>query len=137
MVSITSNTDADATNHNNYKNGSSNSSSSGLSDQILTKETERHETRLTLIDNRGLEKRLEELKQLLNDVCKENSLLKMKSAVTLGRMRLEIDSLLEDRNFLIEKYYDLTQKSEELTNDRITEEQELTVNEGRKRTYSV
>jgi hypothetical protein len=127
MASTNNGTHADATNH-------STSNSSGPNEQIVGKGGERQETQLLLV----WEKRLEELKQVLNDVCKENSLLKMKSVVMLGTMRLEIDSLREDRNFLIEKYHDLKRQNEEFINDRIAEEQELMVIATRKqRTYSI
>ena len=98
-------------------------SAKGQRDELIV-EQRRQEMQVLLEENQELKERLGELKQVLNDVYKENSLLKMKSIVTLGSMKLEIDSLREDRYFLIEKYHDLKRKIEESTNDLTAKEQE-------------
>ena len=72
-----------------------------------------------------LSNRLMELQKGVDIVQKENSLLKMKTTLTLGSMRLEIDSLEEDRRFLIEKYRELRKKIEETKEDLKLKEMEL------------
>lgn len=60
----------------------------------------------------SIENRLVAMQKGLNEVQKDNSILKMKSAITLGQMRLKVDSIQEDNQFLIEKCLDLKKKVE-------------------------
>jgi hypothetical protein len=76
-------------------------------------------------ENRLLQNRLNDLEQGVHEVQKENSLLKMKATITLGNMRLEIDSLQDDRNALIEKYFDLKRKTAESVASLEMKEREL------------
>ncbi|VEU37858.1 unnamed protein product [Pseudo-nitzschia multistriata] len=57
-----------------------------------------------------LNHRLVELQHELIKIRKEDSVLKMKSTVTLGNMQLEFDSIREDKQFFIEKRVDLEKK---------------------------
>jgi len=63
-------------------------------------------------DKISLQNRLLAVQKELNKVQKENSILKMKSAITLGQMRLHFESIQEDNKFLIEKCFDLKKKIE-------------------------
>mmetsp|Transcript_20327 Transcript_20327/g.47787 ORF Transcript_20327/g.47787 Transcript_20327/m.47787 type:complete len:100 (-) Transcript_20327:535-834(-) len=70
-------------------------------------------TEVELRDERlSIEKRLFAAEIGLNEVQKENSILKMKSTITLGQMRLKVESIHEDNQFLIEKCFDLKKKVE-------------------------
>ena len=57
-----------------------------------------------------LENRLLSMQNGLNQIKIENSILKMKSTITLGNMRLQLESLQEDNNFLCEKCVYLKKK---------------------------
>ena len=72
----------------------------------LYREVDLREERL-LIENR-----LFAVEKGLNEVQKENSILKMKSTITLGQLRLKVESIQEDNRFLIEKCFDLKKKVE-------------------------
>jgi len=70
-------------------------------------------TEVDLCEERLLiENRLFAMQKGLNKVQKDNSILKMKSAITLGQMRLKFESIQEDNQFLIEKCFDLKKKVE-------------------------
>mmetsp|Transcript_31167 Transcript_31167/g.73451 ORF Transcript_31167/g.73451 Transcript_31167/m.73451 type:complete len:133 (+) Transcript_31167:140-538(+) len=56
------------------------------------------------------EHRLLELQKDLNRIRKDNSMLKLKSMITLGGMQLEIESIQEDKQFLMQKRFELNKK---------------------------
>ena len=77
-----------------------------------------HQRHLALLEeNRALETRLLDLQHALEKAHQETSLMKMKSIMTVGSIKLEIDSLQEDRAFLIHKYHSLKHKLEDCRND--------------------
>ena len=57
-----------------------------------------------------LEDQLVAMQEVLNKVQKENYIMKMKSTITLGQMMLNIESIQEDNQFLLEKYNELKKK---------------------------
>ena len=57
-----------------------------------------------------LETRLKAIREGLNKVQKENSLLKMKSTIALGQMKLQVESTEDDEQFFIQKCLDLQKK---------------------------
>ena len=57
-----------------------------------------------------LETRLKAIREGLNEVQKENSLLKMKSTIALGQMKLQVESTEDDEQFFIQKCLDLQKK---------------------------
>jgi hypothetical protein len=69
-------------------------------------EVDKREERITL------ENRLLGMQKELNKVQKDNLILKMKSTIALGQMRLQVESIQEDKQFLIEKFIDLKKKVE-------------------------
>ncbi len=66
-----------------------------------------------------------DLQEGVNQLRKENSVLKMKATLTLGSMKLHIDSLEEDRQFLIEKLLMTDMKLRESKEDLASKEKEL------------
>jgi len=60
----------------------------------------------------SLEHRLLEIQKGLNKVQKDTSILKMKSSIALGQMRLEAESIREDKQFLADKCFHLRKKIE-------------------------
>jgi chromosome segregation ATPase len=96
------------------------------SNPVLQKKQQPRQQQLQKLsdENQTLKERMEEMQQVLRDLHKEASLQKMKSTITVGSMRLEVDSLREDRQFLIEKYYGLKQKVEMSTNELAAKEEE-------------
>mmetsp|Transcript_12892 Transcript_12892/g.24137 ORF Transcript_12892/g.24137 Transcript_12892/m.24137 type:complete len:128 (-) Transcript_12892:1764-2147(-) len=104
---------------------SSQNTTTTTASSIQNKESQREEVHSLREENRLLQDRLTGLQNGLFEMRKENSVLKMKVTLTLGSMRLEIDSLEEDRKFLIEKYHDLRRKIEESKEDLRVKEQEL------------
>ena len=50
------------------------------------------------------------LQTRLSQIQKDNSILKMKATMTLGNMQLQLESLEEDKQFLIEKCVHLKKK---------------------------
>ena len=95
-------------------------SSSGVDDPALInadgeKDDQRHLA--LLVEHRTLEHRLRALQESFEQAYKETSLMKMKSILTVGNIKLEIDSLQEDRLFLIQKYHNLKRKLEDYRND--------------------
>jgi len=58
----------------------------------------------------SLENRVSALQKGLSKIQKDNSILKMKAVMTMGSMRLQIESLEEDKQFLVEKCIDLKKK---------------------------
>lgn len=103
------------------------------------KESKRSELQILTQENQALEDRLRQLKHVLNDAYKEYSLQKMTSTIMVGSLRLDIDSVREDRTFLIEKYNELKRKIMESTNDLRIKEEELTALKavGRERANSI
>jgi flagellar capping protein FliD len=99
----------------------------------------RSELQILTQENQALEDRLRQLKHVLNDAYKEYSLQKMTSTIMVGSLRLDIDSVREDRTFLIEKYNELKRKIMEATNDLRIKEEELTALKavGRERANSI
>jgi len=57
-----------------------------------------------------LKTRVFALQTRLSQIQKDNSILKMKATMTLGSMQLQLESLEEDKQFLIEKCVDLKKK---------------------------
>jgi chromosome segregation ATPase len=109
----------------------------GTAENPKQKELQRH---LALLEeNKALENRLQELQQALHKTYHETSLLKMKSIMTIGSMKLEIDSLNEDRQFLIQKYHGLKRRIEEYRNDLTAKEEHLAELKAkrRERTHSI
>ena len=77
-----------------------------------------HQRHLALLEeNRALENRLQDLQDAFQQAYQETSLMKMKSIMAVGSIKLEIDSLQEDRQFLIQKYHSLKHKLEDYHND--------------------
>lgn len=62
------------------------------------------------VERRALEDRLLAVREGLNQVQKENSILKMKSTIALGQGKLQVESVEDDKNFFIDKYLDLKKK---------------------------
>lgn len=96
----------------------------------------------TMIDLREeqtrLEKRVMELQEEAHQIQTDNSVMKMKATLTLGSMKLEIDSLEEDRNCLIEKLFAAHTKLRESKNDLAIKQKELeTLKEMEKRRREV
>lgn len=58
----------------------------------------------------SLEHRLLEIQKGLNKVQKDTSILRMKSSIALGQMRLEAESIREDKQFLADKCFHLRKK---------------------------
>lgn len=96
------------------------------SDPVLQEKQQLRQQQLQKLsdENQALKERMEEMQQVLHDLHKEASLQKMKSTITVGSMRLEVDSLREDRQFLIEKYYVLKEKVQVSTNELAAKEEE-------------
>ncbi|KAG7367158.1 hypothetical protein IV203_029828 [Nitzschia inconspicua] len=86
--------------------------------------TKHSEVKAMLAENQILEERLQQLQKVLIDLYMEGSRQKMKNTILIGGMKLEVDSLREDRQFLIEKYRELKIKIEESKNDLIAMEDE-------------
>ncbi|KAG7353122.1 hypothetical protein IV203_009170 [Nitzschia inconspicua] len=86
--------------------------------------TKHSEVKAMLAENQILKERLQQLQKVLIDLYKEGSRQKMKNTILIGGMKLEVDSLREDRQFLIEKYRELKIKIEESKNDLIAMEEE-------------
>ena len=59
-----------------------------------------------------LENRLLTMQKEFNKVQKDNLILKMKSTIALGQMKLQVESIQEDKHFFIEKFIDLKKKVE-------------------------
>ena len=77
-----------------------------------------HQRHLALLEeNRALENRLQDLQDVFQQAYQETSLMKMKSIMAIGSIKLEIDSLQEDRQFLVQKYHSLKHKLEDYHND--------------------
>ena len=81
----------------------------GRSESDIDKEMKHNYHRLGQ-ERTSLEHRLLELQNGLNQIKKDNSILKVKSTITLGNMQLELGSIREDRQFLIEKRFYLEKK---------------------------
>jgi hypothetical protein len=83
----------------------------------------------TMIDLREeqsrLEKRIVELEEGAYKLQTDNSVMKMKTTLTLGSMKLQIDSLQEDRKFLIEKLFVTDMKLRASKKDLAIKEKEL------------
>eukprot|EP00531_Pseudo-nitzschia_arenysensis_P003594 CAMPEP_0116123120 /NCGR_PEP_ID=MMETSP0329-20121206/4576_1 /TAXON_ID=697910 /ORGANISM="Pseudo-nitzschia arenysensis, Strain B593" /LENGTH=113 /DNA_ID=CAMNT_0003617009 /DNA_START=76 /DNA_END=417 /DNA_ORIENTATION=+ len=58
----------------------------------------------------ALQDRLAAVREGLSQVQKENSVLKMKSTIALGQGKLQVESVEDDKNFFIDKYFDLKKK---------------------------
>jgi hypothetical protein len=69
-------------------------------------EVDKSEERITL------ENRLLAMQKEFNKIQKDNLILKMKSTIALGQMKLQVESIQEDKQFLIEKFIDLKKKVE-------------------------
>ena len=59
-----------------------------------------------------LQSRLASIREGLNQVQKENSMLKMRSTIALGQCKLQVESVEDDNQYLVEKYFDLKRKAE-------------------------
>mmetsp|Transcript_2378 Transcript_2378/g.5703 ORF Transcript_2378/g.5703 Transcript_2378/m.5703 type:complete len:115 (+) Transcript_2378:108-452(+) len=59
-----------------------------------------------------LQSRLASIREGLNQVQKENSMLKMRSTIALGQSKLQVESVEDDKQYLVEKYFDLKRKVE-------------------------
>jgi len=81
----------------------------GRSEGDIAKEMKHNYSRLGQ-ERASLEHRLLELQNGLNQIKKDNSIQKVKSTITLGNMQLELGSIREDRQFLIEKRFHLKKK---------------------------
>jgi hypothetical protein len=61
-------------------------------------------------EQRYLRKRAVELQKAVETSRKENGILKMKATITLGNMQLQVESLEEDKQCLLEKCAELKRK---------------------------
>lgn len=69
--------------------------------------------------------RLAELQREAANLQRENLTLKMKTTIQDGAMRLQIDSLQEDRQIWLDKCLELQEKVKESRSDLTTKEHEL------------
>ena len=58
----------------------------------------------------ALENRLSAIREDLHQLQKEQSVMKMKSTIALGQMKLQVESVEDDKNFFVEKFLDLKKK---------------------------
>lgn len=72
-----------------------------------------------------LEQRVMDLQEGVGQLQTDNSVLKVKAILTLGNMKLQIDSLEEDRQFLIEKLLDMEMKLRESREDLASKVREV------------
>eukprot|EP00536_Pseudo-nitzschia_multiseries_P000969 jgi/Psemu1/282696/fgenesh1_pg.12_\ len=73
----------------------------------------------------SLKDRLLELQTVLNQVRKVNSTYKMKSTITLSGMQVELECIRDDKQFLIQKRFELIKKLQALEESFRLKEAEL------------
>ena len=73
------------------------------------------ENKMTTVDELSeeriaLENRLSAVREDLHQLQKEQSIMKMKSTIALGQMKLQVESVEDDKKFFVEKFLDLKKK---------------------------